>query len=234
MPESNSSYQGGSFSGGMFDFGASAINIGLQNLWNQKLIKEQNEYNSPKSQMARYQAAGLNPNLIYGQGNSGNQTMIPEIQGPLPSTLSASIQKMLAVQAAKKQLRQMDKQTELLDQTISEKYQKTYNMTIDAVAKRLNNLKMETESKYWDNNAKYQNEFLKGKLRTQLLDLSVKQAQQLNYGLDAQLKRDVHLEKSYYNQLRQKTGLDRNDSMWFRGGYNLGNKAYDFLSDLFK
>jgi hypothetical protein len=27
----------------------------------------QNEYNSPKSQMARYKDAGLNPNLIYGQ-----------------------------------------------------------------------------------------------------------------------------------------------------------------------
>lgn len=29
----------------------------------------QNEYNSPSAQMARYKAAGLNPNLIYGQMN---------------------------------------------------------------------------------------------------------------------------------------------------------------------
>lgn len=29
----------------------------------------QNEYNSPAAQMARYKAAGLNPNLIYGQTN---------------------------------------------------------------------------------------------------------------------------------------------------------------------
>jgi hypothetical protein len=32
----------------------------------------QNEYNSPQAQMKRFQEAGLNPNLIYGQGNSGN------------------------------------------------------------------------------------------------------------------------------------------------------------------
>lgn len=31
-----------------------------------------NKYNSPLEQMRRYKAAGLNPNLIYGQGNSGN------------------------------------------------------------------------------------------------------------------------------------------------------------------
>lgn len=31
----------------------------------------QNEYNSPAAQMARYKAAGLNPNLIYGQSNEG-------------------------------------------------------------------------------------------------------------------------------------------------------------------
>ena len=37
------------------------------NLWNLM-----NEYNSPSSQMQRYQEAGLNPNLIYQQGTPGN------------------------------------------------------------------------------------------------------------------------------------------------------------------
>jgi len=32
----------------------------------------QNAYNSPQEQMKRFQAAGLNPNLIYSQGNPGN------------------------------------------------------------------------------------------------------------------------------------------------------------------
>ena len=37
----------------------------------------QNDYNTPSSQMARYQAAGLNPLLIYGQGNPGNASGSP-------------------------------------------------------------------------------------------------------------------------------------------------------------
>lgn len=45
--------------------------INLRN-WNM-----QNEYNSPQSQMKRYQEAGLNPHLIYGQGNSGNAGAVP-------------------------------------------------------------------------------------------------------------------------------------------------------------
>lgn len=34
--------------------------------------REMQEYNAPKSQMARFQEAGLSPYLIYGQGSSGN------------------------------------------------------------------------------------------------------------------------------------------------------------------
>lgn len=32
----------------------------------------QNQYNTPQAQMQRFQDAGLNPNLVYGQGSSGN------------------------------------------------------------------------------------------------------------------------------------------------------------------
>lgn len=41
---------------------------------NQKYLDAQNQYNAPKSQMQRFQEAGLNPHLIYGQGNPGNQS----------------------------------------------------------------------------------------------------------------------------------------------------------------
>jgi len=36
-----------------------------------------NAYNTPAAQMGRFKDAGLNPNLIYGQGNSGNSAPIP-------------------------------------------------------------------------------------------------------------------------------------------------------------
>jgi len=41
---------------------------------NEKYLTQQNEYNKPVNQMARFQEAGLNPNLIYGQGSPGNQS----------------------------------------------------------------------------------------------------------------------------------------------------------------
>lgn len=41
---------------------------------NQKYLQQQLEYNTPANQMKRFQEAGLNPNLIYGQGSPGNQS----------------------------------------------------------------------------------------------------------------------------------------------------------------
>ena len=37
-----------------------------------------NQYNSPKAQMQRFKEAGLNPNLIYGQGSAGNASSSPQ------------------------------------------------------------------------------------------------------------------------------------------------------------
>lgn len=44
-----------------------------ENQANLNFWRMQNEYNTPGAQMARYQAAGLNPNLIYGQSNTADQ-----------------------------------------------------------------------------------------------------------------------------------------------------------------
>lgn len=50
----------------------------------QQMIAQQNEYNSPKAQMARYEEAGLNPHLIYGSGqqSAGNQSQIARYEAP--------------------------------------------------------------------------------------------------------------------------------------------------------
>lgn len=60
----------------------------------QKLIRDQNAYNTPVEQIKRFQEAGLNPNLIYGQGNPGNQStsgtapsMIPKDFGSINQAL---------------------------------------------------------------------------------------------------------------------------------------------------
>lgn len=46
-------------------------------MWNR-----QNEYNTPSAQMQRYAQAGLNPNLVYDQGNNGNASSAPSFDVP--------------------------------------------------------------------------------------------------------------------------------------------------------
>jgi len=63
--------------------------------WNKNLEmwNLQNQYNSPASQMRRFKQAGLNPNLIYGQGNAGNATTLPRYSAPTmqPVTVNPAI-----------------------------------------------------------------------------------------------------------------------------------------------
>lgn len=47
-----------------------------------QMIREQNEYNSPVNQMARYKEAGLNPNLMFGNIGPGQQSEIAKYQAP--------------------------------------------------------------------------------------------------------------------------------------------------------
>lgn len=59
-----------------------------QNQYNLDMWKLQNEYNSPASQMRRYQEAGLNPALMYGQVTPGNATNAPHLGTPEAPKLS--------------------------------------------------------------------------------------------------------------------------------------------------
>lgn len=77
---------GSAISGSMGLIG-SAINYNYQsklqdkqNQFNLDMWNLQNEYNSPQAQMKRYEEAGLNPALIYSQGNPGNAASAP-VQG---------------------------------------------------------------------------------------------------------------------------------------------------------
>lgn len=65
---------------------------------NEKYLAQQLEYNNPKNQMLRYQEAGLNPNLIYGQGNPGSQSSAltyPDIKATDYQSLPAQLAPLL-------------------------------------------------------------------------------------------------------------------------------------------
>lgn len=45
-----------------------------QQYWQERMWDKNNEYNTPKNQIQRLKDAGLNPNLMYGQGTVGNSS----------------------------------------------------------------------------------------------------------------------------------------------------------------
>lgn len=84
----------GALAQGIMDTGASTYNTEATIAANKELAEyaytkdlemwnRANEYNSPVSQMQRIQAAGLNKNLVYGTGVTGNTaTQTPKYQAP--------------------------------------------------------------------------------------------------------------------------------------------------------
>lgn len=117
---------------------------------NEQYLQKQLDYNTPKMQMERYQDAGLNPNLMYGQGNPGNQSapiQYPDIksadyQNVLPG-MAMQMQQLLLMQAQTKNIdagtAQKVAQTSLtgVQQLIAEKNpllnEGAYNSIIDSL-----------------------------------------------------------------------------------------------------
>lgn len=78
---------GGAAAGGLMDGIGSLFTIGAQKRAASTAYKRQNEfwdrqnaYNTPKAQMQRLKDAGLNPALMYGQGNTGNAQNLSGVQ----------------------------------------------------------------------------------------------------------------------------------------------------------
>lgn len=96
--------------------------------------RQENEYNSPLNQMQRYLAAGLNPNLIYSQGqtpspvptvaSAQNQVShVPNYQNPL------STDNLLAAKLAEAQIRNLDADTDKKDAETNMTYQEIWRIT---------------------------------------------------------------------------------------------------------
>lgn len=86
---------------GLFGLAAAGFNYWAQrklaeqqNQFNIDMWKMQADYNSPQAQMKRFEEAGLNPNLIYGQGSSGNMSSAPEMVTPNAPDVSKSMQRL--------------------------------------------------------------------------------------------------------------------------------------------
>lgn len=130
-------------------------------MWN-----KQNEYNSPLQQMARFKEAGLNPNLIYGQGSAGNATNLPRYQAPSPQYNYKSLN-ALPVLSAYQDVKQRMAQTDLIREQVNYTRNKTINEGLASALKNLLLTKGNIDLKYYDQNAyqRTQNLFNQGQLQ---------------------------------------------------------------------
>ena len=124
------------------------------NQWNIEQWERENLYNSPIQQMQRLEQAGLNPNLMYGQGNPGSASSLrsemPSSVAParvnsslqfLGNSLAPAISMYQDLRYKHAQISVQQKQAALLDQEIAGK-------ALDNIFKGYNNT-MAKERSEW-------------------------------------------------------------------------------------
>lgn len=79
--------------------------------------KMQNEYNSPRAQMQRLQEAGLNPNLIYEKGSSGQAGSVPS--APVADSPKFEFENPVTAALLAANIKQTNAQTDNLQKTLN-------------------------------------------------------------------------------------------------------------------
>lgn len=128
--------------------------------YNQDLAREmydytfdkQNEYNNPTAEKARYEAAGLNPALLYGNGGGGGGGTSATSSGgqmsPVPGIQPMGIQVALQAEAQKAQIELTKAQTNSIKaDTMKKVTADMANAGLELVGNMINNKKAGTEVK---------------------------------------------------------------------------------------
>lgn len=85
-----------------------------------EMMKYQLDYNSPAAQMERFKQAGLNPNLVYGQGTPGNLESPPRFPKVDQPEYLAATQNFSQGLMEMQQARLLGAQADLTEQKVSE------------------------------------------------------------------------------------------------------------------
>lgn len=174
--------------------------------------RTQNDYNSPQAQMRRYQEAGLNPNLIYGQGNSGNAQTIqsPDIKGGQNRSPFEGIQNPLSVISTYLDANIKQAQTDNL---------KTQNGVLQSqealnIAKAKSTMTQQQRQQFdldfAQSMAQTQADFQK--FKTEKEKYSALKEEVSTYNLSQRLDTDLDIKKAILEQYRQNTGKTINQN----------------------
>lgn len=203
---------------------------------NREQWQAENEYNSPKAQMQRLKEAGLNPNLVYGNGSvSGNTTTAgPRFEAPKAGKNDRWDFANMAAQAIT-MYQDMQQRQANVDLTRAQEEATRQNAALTAINKawnmfkfdsdkewynrergvRLDNTFYDTLNKSFDHNFKVQS--MGYNLQAIQLANEEARARLRNAALDAVLKEDTHnRNKAMMDSWRYQGDLGRWSSDWLR------------------
>lgn len=229
---------------GAMDIGSNALQnrytkqqMKLQNRMNIDMWNRQNAYNTPEAQMKRFSDAGLNPNLIYGQGNSGNAGAPPTLEAPFRKAphldALSKMAQIIALENAKAQGELIRSQKQAMDEKVFETKSRTALNAANRGLSLMRNefLSHEDRSKFGpsnvDENLKeiYTTQRVAARLRNEVLE-----AQLANMGVERALKSENIREMRYLNNQRDFLGVEKTDNILWRGGLSLYRKGQEFLN----
>lgn len=185
-----------------------------QNAYNLELWNMQNKYNSPLEQMRRYKEAGLNPNLIYGQSNTGGSVATAnldsgKIQGggrpanwvPGPrdySFIGNALMDALAFREKSVQIDNLEEQNKVLEQEQMLKAATTAGITLNNTM-----IGVETEGKRLGNKTAEFQLGLMNDLRQTQMDAAKENLRKVQIESDLALNRDAREKATNDMSLRE-------------------------------
>lgn len=188
------------------------------NEFNLDMWNRQNAYNTPAEQMKRFKDAGLNPNLIYGQGNSGNAGSAPQFERLAESGLSPiNVSDATSVFSQMYDLRTKNAQVDRLQAETENTKQETLLKILDGVGKTLQNKKLQAEAPYFESIAKMSAEALDASIQktkaatTFTLDENQRQAIQNSRNVAESIARVYQIETGteLTKQMIKNAGLEQ-------------------------
>lgn len=118
-----------------------------------EIMNRQNAYNSPAAQVSRLRAAGLNPNLLYGNGSTatGNTDVsTPVYNPPSPSFRTDTNMNLANAFSQYQQIASWQAQEESYRAQAAVAKAQARNIDVDTAGKILANTRTEAERPYWN------------------------------------------------------------------------------------
>lgn len=176
----------------------------IQNQWSRDAAEEsydrqirfwkmQNEYNTPKNQVNRLLAAGLNPNLMYGSGSASTGNASGSVSAPMPNLERFRLDNLSNIDSLILQRKQVEADVKNKDTLADYNQAKTATEILNALGKEIENAKASEDYSRMVRLRESYDSLLKYNVDNLAADLQNKQNQDILFGLtlDAQVKQAI-------------------------------------------